>query len=455
MAYSVGGIVSGIDTDTIVSQLVAAAGRPRQAIARQRAVLETKKEAFGTLNSRLGSLKTSLEALDTEVEFRAAKGISGNEDAVGVTVAGNAAIGSFSVGVTQLAQAAMVVSDGIAGVTSKTADGAIGTGTLGVTYNGTTTSVTIDSSSSSLQDVVDALNDQVEGIQAYVMDTGDATSPYRIVLGGEQTGADYGITIDTSGLAGGTVPSFTEEVAAQDAILTVNGVSITHADNDVEDVVEGVTFHAMEVTTGSVSVNVSRDVDAMVDQIKSFVAAYNNVSSFIRTQTAYNPDADIKGAFVGESTHRAVQQSLQVVMGSTYTASSTMTALSGMGFSTKQNGDLELDEDELRAALADNYDGCVKLFTSTTGVNEALRNKIDELTDDEGIVQSRVDGLDEAIERQDDRLDRIGKRLEAYEARLKRQFQSMELSMARFQNAGSSLMALMPAQQTSNGQGGG
>jgi len=142
-------------------------------------------------------------------------------------------------------------------------------------------------------------------------------------------------------------------------------------------------------------------------------------------------------------------------MGSTYTASSTMTALSGMGFSTKQNGDLELDEDELRAALADNYDGCVKLFTSTTGVNEALRNKIDELTDDEGIVQSRVDGLDEAIERQDDRLDRIGKRLEAYEARLKRQFQSMELSMARFQNAGSSLMALMPAQQTSNGQGGG
>jgi flagellar hook-associated protein 2 len=325
-----------------------------------------------------------------------------------------------------------------------------------VTYNSVETEITIGAGTSSLQDVVDAINDQVEGVQAYIMDTGDPADPdgqYRIVLGGESTGATHAISLDTSGLTAGpgVVPTFETKVPAQDAILTVNGVTVSHADNDVEGVIEGVTFHVQEQTASAISVNVSRDVDAMVEKIGAFVSAYNNVVGHIRTQTAYNPDENIKGAFVGESTHRAVQQSLQSVVASAYPASASMTALSGMGFATLQNGSLELDEEELRAALAANYDGCVKLFTASTGVNEALRNKLEDLTDSEGIVNSRVEALDKAIEAQDARLDRLSSRLSGYEARLKKQFAAMEVSMARFQSAGNSLLALMPQQSSSDG----
>ena len=451
MAFGVSGLVSGIDTDTLVSQLVAAAAQPRQVIARQKAVLEDKKDAFATLSSRLTSVKTALEEIDTEAEFRSSTGTSGNEDIVGVTVAGDAAIGTFSVKVNQRAQAALYLSGGF-DAAELTTDSVVGTGTLNITYDGVTTGVTIDASTSSLQDVVDAINDNVEGVSAYIMDTGAATGRYRIALSGEDTGADYDITIDASGLT--SDPGFTQNVVAQDAEIEVNGIAITHADNDIEDVVAGVTFHALEEQDAAddpISVTVARDLDGMVEKINTFVAAYNNVISYIRTQTVYNEDENLKGAFIGESAHRAVQQKLQTVLSDEYSVSTVITALSQMGFSTAQNGDLEIDEDDLRDALSDNFDAAVSMFTNASGVNLALQDAIDVLTDeDDGTVTARVEGLGDAIEDQEERLERFDDRLEAYEARLKRQFTAMELAMARFQSAGQSLLALMPSTSSSN-----
>jgi flagellar hook-associated protein 2 len=451
MAFGVSGLISGIDTDSLVSQLVAASAQPRQVIARQKAVLEDKKDAFATLSSRLSSLKTSLEDIDTEAEFRSSTGTSGNEDVVGVTVAGDAAVGTFSVKVNQRAQSALYLSGGF-DAAALTTDGVVGTGTLNLTYDGVTTAVTIDASTSSLQDVVDAINDNVEGVSAYIMDTGASTGRYRIALSGEDTGADYDITVDASGLT--SDPGFTQNVAAQDAEIEVNGITITHADNDIEDVVEGVTFHALEEqdpADDAISVTVARDLDGMVEKINTFVSAYNNVISYIRTQTVYNEEENLKGAFIGESTHRSVQQRLQTVLSDEYGVSTVITALSQMGFSTAQDGDLEIDEDELRDALSDNFDAAVSMFTDAAGVNLTLQDAIDVMTDeDTGTVTARIDGLADSIEDQEERLERFDDRLESYEARLKRQFTAMELAMARFQSAGQSLLALMPSTSSGN-----
>jgi flagellar hook-associated protein 2 len=289
-------------------------------------------------------------------------------------------------------------------------------------------------------------------VSAYIMDTGAATGRYRIALSGEDTGASYDITIDASGLS--SDPAFTANVSAQDAEIEVNGIAITHADNDIEDVVEGVTFHALEEQDASddpISVTVARDLDGMVEKINTFVTAYNNVISYIRTQTVYNEDENLKGAFIGESTHRSVQQKLQTVLSDEYSVSTVITALSQMGFSTAQDGDLEIDEDELRDALSDNFDAAVSMFTDADGVNLALQDAIDVLTDeDDGTVTARIDGLDDAIDDQAERLERFDDRLDAYEERLKRQFTAMELAMARFQSAGQSLLALMPSTSSSS-----
>jgi len=201
MANSVGGLVSGIDTGAIIDSLVGAAGRTKSIMQDQQDRLESRKTAYATLGARLETLQTALDAVSTPADFRSVTGRSASSDDVGVTVDGDAVIGRFSVKVNRLASASMDVSSGIS---SRDTAGVMATGSLSLTLGGTTTAVTIEADDT-LEDVVENINSSVDGVTAYIMETGDAANPYRLVIAGEETGAANAVTIDTSGLDAGTV----------------------------------------------------------------------------------------------------------------------------------------------------------------------------------------------------------------------------------------------------------
>ena len=316
MSTFTGGLVSGIDTGAMISSLVAAAAKPLDVIKNQKATAQDRKDAYDTLGSRLDALGTALASLDTLEEFRSVTGTTSDDSALGITVGGDAVVGRFSIKVDQLAAAAMSVSDGFA---SRTATGEVATGTLKITVGTTATEITVGSSQSSLDGLAKAINEQVDGVTAYVMETGDATKPYRLVISGDDTGAENAVSIDTSGLDGstGTIPTMTEVTAAQDAKLEVNGITITSSQNEVSGAIQGVTFNAREVTSSPVTVNVARDTATMTTKMKAVVTAYNSIMSYIRGQKSYNPDENIRGAFVGESQPNSVMQRMQSMMAST------------------------------------------------------------------------------------------------------------------------------------------
>jgi flagellar hook-associated protein 2 len=452
MPFHIGGLVSGIDTEGMISQLISAASQPKQLMVRQQGAIEDKKEAFGTLRARMTSLKTAMEALDTPLEFRSVAGASSDDAAVGVTTSGEAVVGSFDVQVTHLATAAMCV--GSTTFSSRTTGDDVATGTLNLTYGSTTTALTI-AAGTSLDDLVTQINDEVAGVSAYVMDTGDASEPYRLVISGQDTGAANGITVDISGLDGGTgkLPSVTTATSASDAALTVNGVAITHADNDIDGVIEGVTFNAYETTTSAVRVSVSRDVDGMVDKVNSLVTSYNAVMSYIRQQQVYNQEENMKGAFVGETDPRSAKSDLQSALGGNFSAASSVySSLGAIGLETAQNGDISFDEDALREALNSDFGEVVKLVTnSTSGVAAVVNARIDEWVDTtDGTLTERIDSLDDQIDRFQERIDRFETRMESYETRMRRQFTAMEVAMSRFQTAENALAALMPQNSSGN-----
>jgi flagellar hook-associated protein 2 len=444
MGFSIGGLVSGMDTDSMVAGLVAAASKPKEVLQSQKAQLEAKQTAYATLSARLTSLQTSLASIDSVNELRSVSGTSSNEDAVSVSLDGDAVIGRFNVSVTELASAEMEVSSGFS---NTDIEGTFATGTLSISYGSSTTAITIDAANSSLEDVVDLINDQVNGVTAYIMDTGSGANRYRLVVSGDDTGAANAISFDTSGLSGpGTVPTFTEASSASNATLVLNGETITSATNAISGAVQGVTFTVSELTTSNVTVTVDRDTDAMIEKMQSLVDSYNAVMSYVRTQTAYNPDENIRGAFIGESQHRSVTQGLQTIVATGYSANTVFTALSQLGLSTEQNGDLAFDSDAFKDALDEDFDAVVDLITdSTNGFAAAMTAKIDYFTDeDNGLLTGRGESLEERIEVFEDRITDFEDRMEAYEARLKKQFLAMELAMARFNDASSQLAALMP-----------
>lgn len=451
MSTFTGGLASGIDTASLITGLVAAATKPLTVIKAQQADVQAKQDAYDTLSSRLDSLSTALADLDTVQEFRSVTGRSADDTALGVTVAGDAVVGTFRVQIDQLASASMTVSEGMA---SRSAESSLAQGTWHFTVGGTTTDVTIGAADANLDDLVAAINDQVAGVTAFVMDTGDATNPYRLVVTGDDTGLDNAVTIDTTDLDGatGTVPTMTETTAACDALLQVNGILISASTNEIDTAVQGVTFTAQEVTTSPVTVTVGRDTDAMVTKMAAVITAYNAVTSYVREQKVYNPDEGLKGAFVGESQANTVTEQLQSLMASQFSGLGALDTLASLGITTARNGDLELDEDKLHTVLNSNFEDVVSLFTdSSTGVAASITALVETFTGDEGTVTLRSESLGQQVDTMDDRIADFQDQLDTYEARLQKQFTNMEIAMARFQTSQAALLSLMPDTSSNSG----
>ncbi|MBM4366647.1 MAG: flagellar filament capping protein FliD [Deltaproteobacteria bacterium] len=446
MPITVGGIVSGIDTDSLIDKLVEAASVPMTVMEEDVDELEDLDDAYDELSELIEAAKTALEAIDSTADMRAATGTSSDEDAVAVTTDGTAVTGRYQIEVSQLAASETEVSQAYS---DKDSTGVIPEGTLSITYAGTTTSLTIDSTNSSLSDLADLINESISGVAAYIMDTGDATSPYRLVIAGLDTGADNTITVDTSGLTGtsGTVPSFTETSTATDATLTVNGITITHPDNDVDGVVEGITFNINEVTTSAVTINVETDIDTTVANIQSFVDAYNAMRKYINTHRAYDSENSIKGEFVGESLVVNMMRSMQTAISSAYTTGSTYTSLASIGFETQQDGTIELDTEALEEALEASPGEVGQLFeTDSGGFGDAFKALVEMYADeDEGFIATRQEAINDQIDVLEEDIEDFEERMAAYEERLAAQFLAMELAMAEMQDAAAQLEALLPS----------
>lgn len=463
MGISVGGIVSGIDTDAMVAKLLSAARAPQDVMKAHVKDQETIKNAYASLATKLNDLQTALEKIDTAEELRATTASSSDSASVGVTATGSAIAGRYSITVSAMAERATEISSAFA---DKSSTGVVAEGTLTITYGGTATNLTIDSTNSSLEDVASLINKSVAGVSAYIMDTGDATNPYRLVVTGDDTGAANTVAIDTTGLTGtGTVPTFTETSTAADAALTVNGVAVTSASNEVDGVVSGITFSLEDLTTSAAVVTVSTDTTTTVANVSAFVEAYNTARTYMNSHRAYNTDAGIKGEFVGESTVVSLMQSLQATVGDKYATGSVYKTLASIGIASQQDGTLELDEDALTAALEAAPDDVTNLFeTDAGGFGDDLKTLIDRYANSEsvalddagkilqtgGILTNRQDAIGNSIDALNKDIDDFDTRMDAYEARLKKQFAAMESALGKLQDSQSQLAALLPDSSSSS-----
>jgi len=91
-SFHVGGIVSGLDTETIISQLVAAASVPKKVLQAKQSGLQDRQDAYTELSSRLTDLQTALTDIDTQTEFRSVSGSSSDESIADVTVDGDGVV---------------------------------------------------------------------------------------------------------------------------------------------------------------------------------------------------------------------------------------------------------------------------------------------------------------------------------------------------------------------------
>src|SRR5690606_18782806 len=128
------GIGSGLDVAGLVSQLVAAEGRPQSVrLDTEEARLQAKLSAIGTLRSALQAFHSAVESLSAADRFRARAVKQTDTEFFSASASASASFGSYEIEVQQLATPQRLASAAFAAP-----DAAIGTGTLTISVGGAT-----------------------------------------------------------------------------------------------------------------------------------------------------------------------------------------------------------------------------------------------------------------------------------------------------------------------------
>ncbi len=442
---SIDGIVSGLDTTSLIEAIVEAVAGPKYLLEEELEQTEELKDKVAGIKNRLEDMVDAMEAMDEETEFPAFASSLSEEGYVDVTLDSEALPGVYTVDIVTLASSETEVSDGY---DDRDLAGVWGSGDIVIDYGTDQFTITLDGTED-LDDIAQKITDETDGLTAYVMDTGEATGNYKLVVAGQDTGADNTVAIDVSGLSGGTTPTFTETVTAADAEAAMNGVSVFSSDGVFDDVVQGMSFTALQVTTQSTTISVTRDDTALTEKVQGFVEAYNEVLSYYNTNNTYDADAGIEGPFVGDSTIRNLINTLgDMVTGQYAIPDAAFESLAQVGISTNSDGTLDFDTAEFTDGLDDYYDDVVALFTYDNGEGDqgpfaALRDRVDDVyIDSDGLLADKQDSIEDSIEDLEDRIADFEERLDSYAERLRDQFTAMETVLAEIQSSQSYLTAL-------------
>lgn len=110
MSSSVDGLSSGLDTTTIINQLMAIERRPQDALKARKSAAESARTELAGIRSDVSSLASLIKDFKTSSTFNALKATTTNPEAVTVKAASGVATGNYSFQVTSLATAASMYS---------------------------------------------------------------------------------------------------------------------------------------------------------------------------------------------------------------------------------------------------------------------------------------------------------------------------------------------------------
>lgn len=441
MAITAGGIGSGLDIDGLVRQLVAAEGQPAiSRLDRREANFQGDLSAFGSLKSALNTFLDSVQGLQEREGFMRQRASSSDTELFSATADSTATPGSYLIRVEQIAEAAKVRSGDFTD-----ADTVVGSGTLEIAIGaGASFTVNIDDTNNTLSGIAQAINNAEDnsGISATVINVDGGS---RLVLTSDQPGAgnDIYIAATNSGVGDLTQLNTANLVTlkpAQSALFFVDEQPVTSDSNSVTGVIQGITLDLKKADTGvTETLTVSRDNAAVRSRVNTFVESYNKLNETIRQLSSYNPETEQAGALLGDSALRGVQNQLRQALTSAVDGLDIST-LAELGITTnKDNGALVLDSEKLDDVLTNDFSAVADIFTSENGLANKLEGVLQRYAGDDGILDTRTNGLRTRIDSIDNDRERLADRLESLEARYRAQFTAMDILVAQLSSIGNFL----------------
>ena len=446
-----GGLASGLDTQAIISALVAVEERPIFQMEKTKKSLGEQKSLFGNLNDLLDKLTDAARSLKTTSNFLQMKATSSNESLLTATASSTATPGTYGVKVHELAKGQV----NSAGYSSPTDAIANANATVTMQLDVGVNSYFI-AANSNLNDIATAINTEADanetGVRAEVVDTGTgavAAERYQLVVRSEDPGQENAFTLSYddggTGFQDFVTELNTDVIAAVDSHIEVNGLDIYRSTNTIADLFGGITLELQSSDLGAeeVTITVATDGEETSGKVKELVDAYNAVVDFFEAQNALNEEGQAKSPLFGDTTMRSIRSNLRSIVGGSVstTGNEAYQLLSQIGIKADTNGKLEFNQSAFEEALAADETAVTSLFSDTTnGIAVRLDSQIDLYTDSvDGLIKTRNDGFDRRIKQTTRRIEDAERRLVLYQQQLTTKYANLEQLLSRLQGQGSAI----------------
>lgn len=501
MTTRISGLMSGLDIDTLVKDMMKSKRAPLDKLTQQKQTLEWQREQYRDINAKIVDFRQNKlfnYGLSSAISAKQVS-VTGNTSAVSAKANSDAVVGNISIEVTDLATGDSVMSQatGFGAVdmnatlkTLKTSKGFAYTADADgkITVNvGASGSIKLDENTDTLATFISKLNSSKDAnVNAYL-----DGSTGKISITSKGTGDASTIAVDL----GATIFSnFNLGAVDQghDADVTINGIATKRSSNTFTENGVQITLNAKTLGTAA-TLKTTSNTDKIVDTIKSFVKDYNDLLDTVNKKLgeeryrSFTPltsdqkkemsDDEVKlwedkaksGLLRNDSTFGVMVSSFRLAAITDVNVNGQDVNLTAFGITTgdyTQKGKLVVDEEKLRKALDSNPDQVIGFFSQKVTETSSVPSKaavnpnnglfarlsnismfaLSELATKAGTsrVSSATDvafsadsRIGEQLRSLDNRMSDMTRRLTMAEDRYYKQFAAMESAMSKYSSQSS------------------
>lgn len=351
MGISSSGLISGLKTDELISQLMAVERRPEEILKKRETTYQTKVAAILELKTKLATFSSALQSLSSATKFNtrnaSVTSTTDGEELLTVSASSTAALGTYALEVHQIAKTNIKASQGWEDQGTTPIASATGRFRFRLGSGGSLTTVSVNENTT-LQGLRNAINAAGGGVTASIINDGSGANPYRLVLTGTSTGSANGIIITEND----TDLDFTNkkiETAYAYTSNTYSGNVYANSGNYYTGT-DNKTFLVKVTTAGATS-------GALADRAKYKYSTDGGIT-WSSEITAGTGGADTTADIVIDSTNKTLYRNGAAVTltEGTYTGSGLATEL----------------QTQLGAGYAVSYDGATRKFTITNSTGGSV-----------------------------------------------------------------------------------
>lgn len=451
MAGAVDGLVSGLNTTQIISQLMTLERSSQNRLKDQQTTTESGITALRALNTRFLSVASAASSLTLSSGWNAAAAASTDPARATATAKAGASVGDVTFVVKQLASSEVWKSSG----TVATADTVVAPAgsTLRISKDGTTKDITVGDGT--LAGVVTAVNAAGAGVTASAVQISPGAFALQLT---STTPGQTALSVDASSFDPplGTLSRLT---AGANATLQVGvaadgsgGYEVVRTSNTFDDLLKGTTISLLrQDATTPVTVRVASDSAAVADGVAKLIDAVNAALTEITRTGSYDATTKKGGVLHGDGAVRGLRAQLATaVMGTSGNTPSVA------GVSVQRDGSIAFDRAKFLTALAADPEGTKARIGSGTPATvvdgvpvpavPGLATRLAAVADaasrgtgadgGTGILTAAIANRERSIGQLRTDISRWDSRLKQREDRLVAQFASLERALGSAQSQG-------------------